>query len=61
YMVDRFGHDRILMGSDYPFLLREIPPGEVIDDTLALTEEQKRAMLGENALRFLNMSEIKVR
>ncbi|MFY0543876.1 amidohydrolase family protein [Brevibacillus sp. H7] len=61
YMVDRFGHDRILMGSDYPFLLREIPPGEVIDKTLTVTEEQKRAMLGENALRFLKMSEIKVR
>ncbi|MED0738506.1 amidohydrolase family protein [Aneurinibacillus thermoaerophilus] len=55
YLVDRFGYDRILMGSDYPFLLRESPPGEVIDKTLAITEEQKRAMLGENALRFLNI------
>lgn len=61
YMIDRFGHERILMGSDYPFLLREIPPGEVIDQMLTVTEEQKRAMLGENALRFLNMSQVEVR
>lgn len=57
FLVDRFGHDKILMGSDYPFLLRENPPGEVIDQTLTLTEEQKRAMLGENALRFLKWEE----
>ncbi|RNB85394.1 amidohydrolase [Brevibacillus nitrificans] len=55
YLVDRFGHDKVLMGSDYPFLLREVPPGDTIDQTLTVTEEQKRAMLGENALRFLNM------
>ena len=53
YLVDRFGHERIVMGSDYPFLLREIPPGKVIDDTSGLTEEQKKAILGENALAFL--------
>ncbi|MET3290487.1 UNVERIFIED_CONTAM: aminocarboxymuconate-semialdehyde decarboxylase [Brevibacillus sp. OAP136] len=55
YMVDRFGHDKVIMGSDYPFLLREIPPGQVIDETISLTEEQRRSMLGENALRFLNV------
>jgi aminocarboxymuconate-semialdehyde decarboxylase len=61
YLLDRFGDDRILMGSDYPFLLREIPPGQTIDDTLEITDEQKRAMLGENALRFLNISDRKGR
>lgn len=55
YLVDRFGYDKIVMGSDYPFLLREIPPGKVIDDTVQLTEEQKQAILGKNALAFLNM------
>jgi aminocarboxymuconate-semialdehyde decarboxylase len=57
YMIDRFGHERILLGSDYPFLLRETPPGKVIDEMLELTDEQKRAILGENALRFLNVKE----
>ncbi|ABO68501.1 2-amino-3-carboxymuconate-6-semialdehyde decarboxylase [Geobacillus thermodenitrificans NG80-2] len=60
YLIERFGHERIMMGSDYPFLLREIPPGEAVDRTLELTEEQHRAIFGENALRFLNMSPVKV-
>lgn len=55
YLVDRFGHEKIMMGSDYPFLLREVPPGDAIDHTLTITDEQKRAILGENALRFLNL------
>lgn len=61
YLLDRFGEDRILMGSDYPFLLREIPPGQTIDHALEITDVQKRAMLGENALRFLNISDRKGR
>jgi aminocarboxymuconate-semialdehyde decarboxylase len=44
------------MGTDYPFLLQEIPPGKVICATAALTEEQKQAMLGANALEFLKAS-----
>ncbi|MFF2446347.1 amidohydrolase family protein [Neobacillus sp. NPDC058068] len=55
YLVDRFGHEKIVMGSDYPFLLREIPPGEVVDQTVELTEEQKQDILGRNALAFLNI------
>ncbi len=43
------------MGSDYPFLLREIPPGKVIDDTVELTKEHRNAILGKNALDFLNI------
>ncbi|MGE5702225.1 MAG: amidohydrolase family protein, partial [Clostridia bacterium] len=56
FLADRFGYDKVLMGSDYPFLLREIPPGDVIDRTIQLPEEHRQAMLGENALRFLNMT-----
>ena len=26
YLLQNFGHERIIMGSDYPFLLREVPP-----------------------------------
>lgn len=58
YLVNNFGHEKIIMGSDYPFLLREVPPGKVIDDTLGLTEKQTAAILGLNALSFLNISAI---
>lgn len=56
YLIDRFGHEKIVMGSDYPFLLRETPPGKVIDDTVELTAEQRQAILGKNALEFLNIT-----
>lgn len=59
YMIERFGHEKLFMGSDYPFLLREIEPGKVIDETLELTEEQKKAMLGENAAKFLSIEKKK--
>lgn len=55
-LIERFGHEKIVMGTDYPFLLRELPPGKVIYDTPGLTEEQKSAMLGGNALEFLKVS-----
>lgn len=55
YLLQNFGHESIIMGSDYPFLLREVPPGKVIDDTVGLSKEQTEAMLGKNALRFLNI------
>lgn len=56
YLIDRFGYEKIVMGSDYPFLLREIPPGKVVDETVNLTDEQIEAILGRNALEFLNIS-----
>ncbi|KSU64121.1 2-amino-3-carboxymuconate-6-semialdehyde decarboxylase [[Bacillus] enclensis] len=55
YLIQNFGHERIIMGSDYPFLLREVPPGKIIDETVGLSKEQTEAMLGKNALRFLNI------
>ncbi|MGM7702878.1 amidohydrolase family protein [Pseudalkalibacillus sp. Hm43] len=57
YLIDRFGYERVMMGSDYPFLLREIPPGNVIDEMTSLSDEQRNAILGGNALKFLNVNE----
>lgn len=56
FLLERFGHDKIIMGSDYPFLLREINPGKVIDESLQLSDEVKQAVLGENARQFLNLA-----
>lgn len=56
YLIDRFGHDKVVMGSDYPFLLREIDPGKVIDETEGLSEEVRKDILGLNALEFLNVN-----
>ncbi|AJI24880.1 amidohydrolase [Priestia megaterium] len=59
YMIERFGHEKIFMGSDYPFLLREVVPGKVLDETLDLTEQQRLDMLGGNAAKFLNIGQEK--
>ncbi|WP_090087201.1 amidohydrolase family protein [Lentibacillus persicus] len=58
FMIDRFGTKQIIAGSDYPFLLREKPVGEVIDNLNNLSIEDKEVMLGKNALDFLGLSEI---
>lgn len=55
YLIEKFGYKNVVMGSDYPFLLREIPPGKVIDDTPELSSEERKAILGLNALEFLNI------
>lgn len=55
FMIDRFGSERIIAGSDYPFLLREAPAGNVIDSLPDISEVEKRKMLGENALSFLQV------
>ena len=57
YLIERFGYEKIIMGSDYPFLLREIDPGKTVDQTSDLTEEVRKAILGMNAMNFLNLQE----
>ncbi|MHA6250798.1 amidohydrolase family protein [Oceanobacillus sp. CAU 1775] len=58
FMMDRFGVKQIIAGSDYPFLLRENPVGNVIDSLIDISEEDARLMLGQNALDFLGINEL---
>jgi aminocarboxymuconate-semialdehyde decarboxylase len=51
-LVDVMGHERVMMGSDYPYPLGERPAGTVIKRS-DLPGEQRAAMLGGNAERFL--------
>lgn len=52
-LIERVGVDRLVMGTDYPFPLREVPPGAMIDAVDTIRAEEREAMLGHNALRFL--------
>lgn len=54
YMIQKFGAEKIISGSDYPFLLRESPAGRVVDN-LTVSDEEKQLMLGQNAIRFLGL------
>ena len=31
FMIDKFGTEKLMAGSDYPFVLREVPSGKVVD------------------------------
>lgn len=55
-LIERVGADRLVMGTDYPFPLREIPPGVVVDAVDTIRIEEREAILGFNALRFLHRS-----
>lgn len=62
-LAETFGSNRIIMGSDYPFPLGEVPteftqvfPGKGILENPHLSEEEKHKMLESNALEFLGLS-----
>ncbi|RLL44831.1 amidohydrolase [Oceanobacillus piezotolerans] len=55
FMIEEFGTDRIIAGSDYPFLLRETPSGKVVDHLDKLSEEEKAKIHGLNAIQFLGL------
>ena len=47
-----------MAGSDYPFVLREVPSGRVIDIMDHLTDEDRKKMLGDNAVQFLGLNKL---
>jgi aminocarboxymuconate-semialdehyde decarboxylase len=55
-LIQKFGVHRIMLGSDYPFILGEHKPGELIEKS-QLSEEHKELILYKNALEFLGLSE----
>jgi aminocarboxymuconate-semialdehyde decarboxylase len=53
-LVDSLGADSVMMGSDYPYPLGERPAGNVVRRT-AMSDRERTAILGGNALRFLGI------
>jgi aminocarboxymuconate-semialdehyde decarboxylase len=51
-LVDFFGAERVLLGSDYPFDMGVERPAEIVR-ALELPADQESAVLGGNALRLL--------
>ena len=51
-LVDFFGAERVLLGSDYPFDMGVERPAEIVR-ALGLPAQQEAAILGGNALRLL--------
>ncbi|MEU0463833.1 amidohydrolase family protein [Amycolatopsis sp. NPDC006131] len=52
-LVDTMGAERVMLGSDYPYPLGEQPAGAVVREAAFLGEEERKLILGGNALAFL--------
>ncbi|MBI4376780.1 MAG: amidohydrolase [Elusimicrobia bacterium] len=60
-ILDVFGRDKVLLGSDYPFPLGESAPGRLIESLTGIGEAEKAALLHDNALRWLGRTREKAR
>ncbi|WP_424216921.1 amidohydrolase family protein (plasmid) [Streptomyces sp. BI20] len=56
-LVDVMGAERVLLGSDHPFPLGEEQIGRLVRES-ALTDTERAAVLGGNAVRFFDLDRI---
>ena len=54
-LLKKFGPDKIILGTDYPFPLGELEPGNLIKGLTSIDGETKEKMLYRNAIKFLNL------
>jgi aminocarboxymuconate-semialdehyde decarboxylase len=55
YLVDTWGADHVVMGTDYPYDMAEPDPVGFVDSTVGLSEEQKATVMGGNAAKLLKI------
>ena len=55
FIVDMMGEDKICLGTDYPFPLGELEPGQLINE-MSYTNAKKSKLLAENALNWLGLN-----
>jgi aminocarboxymuconate-semialdehyde decarboxylase len=55
-LLKLFGAQRVALGSDYPFPLGEMHPGELIESLKELSSKEKAQLRSETAREFLGMS-----
>src|SRR6202045_453329 len=55
YLVEEYGADHIIMGTDYPADMGEVDPIGMIEGTPGLDDIERRAILGANAATLLNL------
>ncbi len=55
YLVETWGADHILMGTDYPFDMGEVDPIGFVEGAARLSDGDRKAILGGNAARLLNL------
>ena len=55
FIIERFGEDKVALGTDYPFPLGESVPGSLIESIDEFGSQLKRKLLVENALNWLGI------
>ena len=55
YLVEQYGADHVLVGTDYPADMGEVDPIGFIEGSRGLDDNERRAILGGNAARLLNI------
>ena len=55
-IIAKFGAQRVTVGSDYPFVVREIPPGHHLHEVSGLSDAQREQIHTRSALEFLGVS-----
>ena len=55
-LIERFGADRILLGSDYPFDMGDEDPVALVNEVSGLSEADRALILGGNAARLLGLA-----
>jgi aminocarboxymuconate-semialdehyde decarboxylase len=56
YLVEQYGADHVLMGTDYPADMGEVDPIGFIESAGGLDDCERRAILGGNAARLLDLT-----
>jgi len=56
FLLDVMGDTRVMMGSDYPFPLGEIHPGEMIKNSELIDDATKQTVLYDNAANFFGIT-----
>ncbi|XP_051886937.1 2-amino-3-carboxymuconate-6-semialdehyde decarboxylase isoform X2 [Pristis pectinata] len=54
-LVELIGKDKVMLGTDYPFPLGELKPGNLIESMEEFDNELKDKLLAKNALEFLGL------
>ena len=55
HLIESWGADHIMMGTDYPYDMAEPDPVGHIDSVKGLSEEDKALVWGGKAARLLNL------
>lgn len=55
FLVEKFGAERVMVGSDYPFVIREVPPGKHLAEVTTLTPAQRDQLHYKTCLEWLGV------